>query len=60
MVLGSVKVGFSLGSVYDAKVTHGRGYRDSGSTDVMVGSSMTVEIEALSLTMVSPILGLYP
>ena len=56
MVLGSVKVGFSLGSVFDAEVTHGRGYCDFGSTGVMVGSSMTVEIEALSLTVVSPIL----
>ena len=60
VVLGSVKVGFSLGSVSDAEVTHGQGYRDSGSIGVMVGSSMTVEIEALSLTVVSPILGLYP
>ena len=60
MVLGSVKVGFSLGSVSDAKVTHGRGYRDSGSTDVMVGSSTTVEIEAPSLTVVLSILGQYP
>ena len=56
MVLGSVKVGFSLGSVSDAEVTHGRGYCDFGSTGVMVGSSMTVEIEAPSLTVVSPIL----
>ena len=60
VVLGSVKVGFSLGSVSDAEVTHGQGCRDSGSIGVMVGSSMTVEIEALSLTVVSPILGLYP
>ena len=56
MVLGSVKVGFSLGSISDAEVTHGRGYCDFGSTGVMVGSSMTVEIEAPSLTVVSPIL----
>ena len=60
MVLGSVKVGFSLGSVSDAEVTHGRGYRDSGSTGVMVGSSTTTEIEAPSLTVVSPILAQYP
>ena len=60
MVLGSVKVGFSLGSVSNVEVTHGRGYRDSRSTDVMVGSSMTAEIEALSLTVVSSILGHYP
>ena len=53
----SVKVGFSLGSVFDAKVTHGQGYRDSGSTGVMMGSSTTVEIEAPSLTVVSLILG---
>ena len=57
VVLGSVKVGFSLGLVSDAEVTHGRGYRDFGSTGVMVGSSSTAEIEAPSLTMVSPILG---
>ena len=60
VVLGSVKVGFSLGSVSDAEVTHGRGYRDSASTGVMVGSSTTVGIEAPSLTVVSPILGQYP
>nr|POE95774.1 g-type lectin s-receptor-like serine/threonine-protein kinase [Quercus suber] len=57
VVLGSVKVGFSLGSVSDAEVTHGRGYRDSRSTGVMVGSSTMAEIEASSLTVVSPILG---
>ncbi|KAK7819026.1 putative transcription elongation factor spt5 like protein 1 [Quercus suber] len=60
VVLGSVKVGFSLGSVSDAEVTHGRGYRDSRSTGVMVGSSTMAEIEAPSLTVVSPILGRYP
>ena len=60
VVLGSVMVGFSLGSVFDAEVTHGRGYRDSGSTSVMVGSSMTAKIEAPSLTVVSLILGQYP
>ena len=60
VVLGTVKVGFSLGSVSDAKVTHGRGYHDSGSTGVMVGSSMTAEIQAPSVTVVSPILGQYP
>ena len=60
VVLGSVKVGFSLGLVSDAEVTHGRGYRDFGSTGVMVGSLIMVKIEALSLTMVSPILGQYP
>ena len=60
VVLSSVKVGFSLGSVSNAEVTHGQGYRDSGSTGVMVGSSTTAEIEALSLTVVSPILGQYP
>ena len=60
VVLSFVKVGFSLGSVSNAEVTHGRGYHDSGSTGVMVGSSTTAEIEALSLTVVSPILGQYP
>ena len=30
VVLGSVKVGFSLGSVSNIEVTHGRGYRDLG------------------------------
>ena len=59
VVLGSVKVGFSLGSVSDAEVTDGRGYRDSGSIGVMVGSSTTAEIETPSLTVVSPILGQY-
>ena len=57
MVLGSVKVGFSLGSISDAEVTHGRGYCDFGSTGVMVGSLITAKIEALSLTVVSLILG---
>ena len=57
VVLGSVKVGFWLGLVSDAEVTHGRGYRDSRSTGVMVGSSTMVEIEASSLTVVSLILG---
>ena len=60
VVLDSVKVGFLLGSVFDAEVTHGRGYRDFGSTGVMVGSLTTTEIEASSLTVVSPILGQYP
>ena len=60
VVLGSVKVGFSLGSVSNAEVTHGRGYRDSGSTSVMVGSSTMAEIESPSLTVVSLILGRYP
>ena len=57
VVLGSIKVGFLLGSVSDVEVTHGRGYRDSASTGVMVGSSMTAGIEAPSLIVVLPILG---
>ena len=60
VVLDSVKVGFLLGSVSDAEVTLGRGYRDFGATGVMVGSLTTAEIEASSLTVVSPILGQYP
>ena len=60
VVLGSIKVGFLLGSISDAEVTHGRGYCDSASTGVMVGSSTTARIEAPSLTVVSPILGQYP
>ena len=57
VVLDSVKVGFLLGSVSNAEVTHRRGYRDSGSIGVMVGSLTMAEIEASSLTVVSPILG---
>ena len=57
VAFGSVKVGFSLGSVFDAKVTHGQGYRDSRSIDVMMGSSTMAEIKAPSLTVVSLILG---
>ena len=60
VVLDSVKVGFLLGSVSDAEVTLGRGYHDFGATGVMVGSLTTAEIEASSLTVVSPILGQYP
>ena len=60
VVLGFVKVGFLLGLVSNVEVTHGRGYRDSRSTGVMVGSSTMAEIEAPSLTVVSPILGQYP
>ena len=60
VVLGSIKVGFLLGLISDAEVTHGRGYCDSASTGVMVGSSMTAGIEAPSLTAVSLILGQYP
>ena len=60
VVLDSVKVGFLLGSVSNAEVTHRRGYRDSGSIGVMVGSLTMAEIEASSLTVVSPILGQYP
>ena len=60
VVLGSIKVGFLLGSVSDAEVTHGQGYCGSTSTGVMVGSSTTAGIEAPSLTVVSPILGQYP
>ena len=60
VVLGSVKVGFSLGSISNIEVTHGQGYCGSTSTGVMVGSSTTAGIEAPSLTVVSPILGQYP
>ena len=59
MVLDSVKVDSSMGSVSDAEVTHGLGNRDSRSTSDMVASSVTTMIEAPILKVVSPILGRY-
>ena len=60
VVLNSVKVGSSMGSISDAEVTHGLGNRDFGSTNDMVVSSATTVIEAPILKVVSPILGRYP
>ena len=44
VVLTSVKAGFSMGSVFNAEVTLGLGYRDSGSTAVRVGSLAMVAV----------------
>ena len=44
VVLASIKVGFSVGSVSNAEVTLSLGYRDSRSTGVRVGSLATVAI----------------
>ena len=59
MVLDSVKAGSSMGSVFDAEVTHGLGKRDSRSTSDMVASSVTTMIEAPILKVVSPIFSRY-